>query len=413
MTRVSWLEPAEEPVPHLGKEVHLKKMKTNATTQGVHSMKKTLLVIALVAIMVFAFASTAMAKNAGSAAAVGDGYVSWSTAVVVASGQAAQAAGPHSNYTVSTVKCAVCHSMHGAPANTWLLTKITAAQATGGGAAYVCAYCHGLGASAGAMIVSINQFSAVPNGNTPHSSICYQNCHAGVHGIGVSTYSLLAAKLLTNKADTIIADAIGANAANSGLTIADFTAPVGGFQVAGFPFGTAASTYPKTAMATGYLCGQVGCHTQSAFAVKVRGDNMLIQSRAGGPVAGGLLSGHPVVAAAATSFLFPTGSAQFGVAGVQVAYKPTAGCPTCHDLADAGTTLGYAFPHNKGNTNIWLTKASNASGSDSTIVQNSNVIDSSTGTIIGLADNYTTVQDGICLKCHVSADGLSGVGKTF
>lgn len=365
-------------------------------------MKKTLLVFALVAMMIFAFAGTAFAKNAGSAAAAGDGYVAWPTAVSIASGQAAEAAGPHSNYTVSTVKCAVCHSIHGAPDDTWLLTKVTNAQVSAGAnAGTVCAYCHGYGATAGAMIVAINK-----TGNSPHSSICYTDCHAGVHGTNVSAYPTLAAKLLTKDADTMIAAALIDPGTH--LTAADFTPPVGGFG-GGVGFGTAAQTYPKTAMATGYLCAQPGCHVQSAFGIKDRGAHMSVQNRGG--IAPLTLSGHPVLAPASPSFNFPAGSSKAGVANVQVAFTDAAGCPTCHDMADAGTTLGFAFPHNKGASNIWLTKSSDSSLSDKSIVQNSDVIDSSTGTIIGLADNYTTVQDGICLKCHRST--TAGVGITF
>ena len=80
----------------------MKEILLSNSTLGVRSMKKTLLVFALVAMMVFAFASTAMAKNAGSAAATGDGYVSWTTASSIASAQSAQASGPHANYTTSS-----------------------------------------------------------------------------------------------------------------------------------------------------------------------------------------------------------------------------------------------------------------------------------------------------------------------
>jgi predicted CXXCH cytochrome family protein len=367
----------------------MKEIRTHKTNQGAR-MKKSLLVISIAAIMVFAFASTAMAKNAGSAAAAGNGYVSWTIASSIASGQAAEASGPHANYTVSTVKCAVCHSVHGAPDNSWLLTQASAVA--GANAGQVCAQCHGIGATAGAHIVSINQASS-GIANSPHSSICYTTCHAGVHGLNVSTYSVLSTKLLRKGADTMIAAAIADP--GTGLTAATFTQP-----------GVGAASATQLSMATGYVCAQVGCHVQSAFAIAARGDHMAVQARLGAPVT---LSGHPVIAAANANFVPPVGSSTT----VQVAWKATNGCDTCHDLADAATTDGTAFPHNKGLGNLWLTKASNASLSDQTIVQNSDVIDSSTSTVIGLADNYTTVQDGVCLKCHVDPTGTSGAGKTF
>jgi hypothetical protein len=354
-------------------------------------MKKSLFVVAIAAIMILAFSATAFAKNAGSAAAAGDGYVSWSTAMSIASGNAEQAFGPHANYATSTVKCAVCHSVHGAPDGSQLLTKVTSNAGTNAG--QVCAYCHGYGATAGAHIVAINQ---APTANSPHSSICYDTCHAGVHGLKVSAYSVLSTKLLRNGADTKIAAAILDS--GTGLTAATFAATPG-----------VALTPTQVSMATGYVCGQPGCHTQSAFAVAARGDHMKVESRSG--VIGGPLSGHPVVAPARTAFVTPAG---FSGTTVQVAFKATNGCDTCHDMADAATTDGTAFPHNRGASNLWMTKAANASGVGSTIVQNTDVINTGdAGTTIGLADNYTTVQDGVCLKCHVSADGLSGVGKTF
>jgi predicted CXXCH cytochrome family protein len=349
-------------------------------------MKKTLLVFALAAVLVFAFATTAFAKNAGSAAAVGDGYVSWTTASSVASQIAEEASGPHSNYTVSTVKCAVCHSVHGAPDNSWLLTKVTSASGTNQG--QVCAYCHGYGATAGAHIVAINQ---APTANSPHSSICYTTCHAGVHGIHASEYSVLSTKLLREGPDTMIGAAIAD--AGTGLTAATFTQPSSG-----------AASATQLSMATGYVCAQPGCHTQSAFAVANRGNHMTVQSRGGVSLA---LTGHPVIASADASFSI-AGSANFpaGTEG-QVAFKATNGCDTCHDMADAATTDGTAFPHNRGASRLWMGKASNASGSDYSLVTDADRPG------IGLADAYTTVQDGVCLKCHVSADGNSGVGKTF
>ena len=393
-----------------------------------HKSTDPAIIAAIAAKNVSCFACHA-GHNAGSAAVKGDGYVAWPTAVSVASGQALEAAGPHSNYTISTVKCAVCHSTHGAPTDSLLLTKVTNAQALGGGAGYVCAYCHGIGASAGAMIVSINQATATPsdNLNTPHTDICYESCHAGVHGTNVSGYSMLAAKLLTAKADTLIARAIGADASVTGLTAADFTAPAAGFGVSGSPFGTAASTYPQTAMATGYLCAQPGCHTQSAFAVKARGNDMKVQTRGKSGQAGyGVdlrLTGHPVVKTADAAFNYPAGTTvggAIGATGAQVAFTGVAGCPSCHDLADSTTTLGRAFPHNRFNAasqpdelRLWLTKASDSGLTDQTYVADTNVMDSTTNTVMGLADSYVTVQDGICLKCHRSSNGLSGVGQTF
>ncbi|MRR52594.1 MAG: hypothetical protein EG825_17110, partial [Rhodocyclaceae bacterium] len=68
-------------------------------------MKKTLFVVALAAILVFAFSSVAMAK-------ITNGYVTWDQANNDLDGTPAT---PHIGYTVATEKCAVCHSVHNAP----------------------------------------------------------------------------------------------------------------------------------------------------------------------------------------------------------------------------------------------------------------------------------------------------------
>ncbi|MDZ4181022.1 MAG: hypothetical protein U1E29_17615, partial [Coriobacteriia bacterium] len=77
-------------------------------------MKRALFVLVLAAALVFAFSSAAMAKYAGYGYNVDGtnplGYLSWDGAVLLNPSQAGTS--PHGGYTATTVKCAVCHSVH-------------------------------------------------------------------------------------------------------------------------------------------------------------------------------------------------------------------------------------------------------------------------------------------------------------
>lgn len=62
-------------------------------------MKKILLVVALAAVLVFAFSATAFAYSPKPA------YIGWSAAGV-------NSAGPHADFQATTTKCEVCHAVH-------------------------------------------------------------------------------------------------------------------------------------------------------------------------------------------------------------------------------------------------------------------------------------------------------------
>ena len=108
-------------------------------------MKKTALIVALAAIMVFAFASSAFANWGGW---TGDSlydtapgtprhsssYILW--ADVLTDGDAGDFSTPHKGYTDSSTLCAVCHSVHYAPVFDGQFTSTTtgawAPSGTGG-----------------------------------------------------------------------------------------------------------------------------------------------------------------------------------------------------------------------------------------------------------------------------------------
>ena len=166
-----------------------------------------------------------------------------------------QKEGPHSNYTINTVKCATCHSVHMAPENSWLLTA-----ATGGAASTkeVCALCHNALTGVTSKRVSIGPSGSVSNHtraanpNGCSSSVLGEACHAGVHGVGVSEYDTLASKLMNGGADAFIDYAL-ANPEKTGLTADYFSLADNGID-----------PVDKATFATSYLCSM--CHQGSAFA---------------------------------------------------------------------------------------------------------------------------------------------------
>ena len=107
---------------------------TNKTTmKRENHMKKSFLVIALVCVMVFSFAATAMADhspdfyfnfNDGANVANNTSFqavfpTTWNVNIAIDNGSwALGTATPHSGYSQSTAKCGVCHAVHRAPSGT-------------------------------------------------------------------------------------------------------------------------------------------------------------------------------------------------------------------------------------------------------------------------------------------------------
>jgi predicted CXXCH cytochrome family protein len=99
-------------------------------------------------------------------------YTQWS-----ASGSNASVATPHRGYLTTTVKCAVCHSVHGSPSGGQLLLRGTANAA--------CEYCH-ISTSLGGIVLyggDVNAYYAIHD-DASHDRTRYSscaNCHS-VHG---------------------------------------------------------------------------------------------------------------------------------------------------------------------------------------------------------------------------------------
>jgi len=348
-------------------------------------MKKSVLVAALAAMLLLSFATTALAKNAGSPAIVGDisgkatssanatsGYVYWGAATRIASLDAQQGnGGPHGNYTTTTIKCAVCHSVHGADAAGTLLLNGTSVGNS-------CNYCHFAGSTVTPVQVALSTEGV---NNSPHST-CLGYCHTNSpHGVGASEYLSIKAKLLENAADTRIGGAI-LNNATTGFTAAVMNDTV---------------SHDGVALGTGMVCSRMGCHNNAGSAFAISSSNKDIQLQ---DSAASVKSGHPVIGNLSADW----GATHDGVAvNTQVAFASNAaGCQSCHDYVDTYINAP-AFPHNRTGTAIWMTTAANAGAAKTPIM---------TSQPYGL-DGYITSVDGACLKCHVSAGGSMGVGIDY
>ncbi|PKQ20581.1 MAG: hypothetical protein CVT66_04525 [Actinobacteria bacterium HGW-Actinobacteria-6] len=278
--------------------------------------------------------------------------------------------GVHANYQTTTAKCGICHSVHRARANGVKLLDATVATCSG---------CHAAGTGTVTSKL-ISWESGGPHHSGTLADCATRSCHASSpHGAGASQYKIVAAKLLSSNADSVLAAAV-ASSSVSGITVADLNADV-------------ASTWTeatRSAVRTGYTCNQDGCHVQTLLAVVKKG---YAEEREGVYGSGDMYNktGH-MSSAAATS---GAGS-----------YVAVTGCVSCHDQTDDGVTSGYTFPHSEtaygtssntsGRAYLWMTRASYAGAADTT----------------GLASSLEKAMDGTCLKCHRDSTGLLGIGLT-
>jgi hypothetical protein len=403
--------------------------RSKKTIQG-GSVKKTLFVMALAAVLVFAVAGSAFAASGqnrqGSAVTTaapisadalarlnasgapgtpfsnpiaGAGtytYMNWNTALGTNAGDNS----PHGNYTTTTVKCVVCHAVHyaapgmapvgsGQVADTLLRMKASDA----------CVYCH---ATAGVAVNGVPVYEdGIGNGHQIGTNC--DECHTGVHAAGAdNSVASLAGYLL--KGITVDPDAGGVNVITTNVyeaasavesrAISQGFAPGAamGFtpdDLAADP-GTDARTH-----AVGIFCAEChfGSYAQNAAgaSTNVNGsDNAL------------LYAGHRVGANITNSTSWNSnGSISSGARNIaQIAWKPATTCNSCHDATYAS---GFtAFPHGWGGSAMWLTNAASADVSTTDTVAGANGVDA----------NVPQLSDGICLKCHVG-DDTHGVGISF
>lgn len=323
--------------------------------KGTHSMKKTVLVIALATVMVLAFASTAFATG-------GYDYIPWSAAAPNNVNPT-----PHMGYTTTTQKCAVCHSVHNAAVSGTTYNATLVPLYTGdtelllrSSAADACTFCHITDG-----VSSAEVYGGVAANYTVDSEFAHNQAHApcvdchSVHGAGTYATGSIATKILKT----------GEEQGYESVDPADLAVPYLGTSLNHDEAVTAFCTnchkyYSDASETTVTFTGWNG--DTNAVAVQTR-------------------KHHPLKDAEGTFV------AQGATYGGRVAWVNAPYCRSCHDAGDPGTD----FPHYTAGAARFLLSAS-----------------SSTAAAAGAASSH---EDGACLKCHVN-DGIpanGGVNSTF
>lgn len=352
-------------------------------------MKKTLFVIALAMVMIFAFSGVAMAK-------VGNGYITWTDASTNLDGTAAT---PHIGYTVATEKCAVCHSVHNAPVAGTTYTVAAGdpanwAARTGedtqmllrSSVANACVYCHIETAVGGTQLYDgTAALWTAPTGldeNAAHnrnSANCV-NCHA-VHGAN-TFLDEAGTKILKFQpaANRMIQDEV-LGASGLYLTANDAKVDTGDLgkdsQVTAF----CTQCHANFSTASEMILNADGSQTPYTDSTYVDGD----------PTANTQYKSHPMKSA----------DVAFSAAGssvtAQVAWAASSTCRSCHDAGATDEGLGVTannFPHYTAGAYSFVNVAANAGA-------------------VAAPSGLNHGSDGMCLKCHVNSDGTAGVGTSF
>jgi hypothetical protein len=402
------------------------------STQG-GSVKKTVFIVALAAVLVLAFGGTAFAvginhsgqlrigaevafppgepaqvNGVTTAGAGTNTYADWDTTL---GSNSTNGNSPHGNYTTTTVKCVVCHAIHyaapsGAPVGSGqaadTLLRMKASDA--------CIYCH---ATAGVAVNGTPVYDGLggailapgaSGGNTLTGHITGQNCsycHTTVHGSGADNSVaalngfLLKTMTATNVQGTgaTTTDMIGA------ITAIDHNAVNQGFLPAGSALGGTIGAFATTPFATdptlrmkavGVFCAE--CHL-GAYSTVAAGASTNVYGS--GTAA---FTGHRMAAAATTTWNLD-GSKSSSVTNGTIAWADATDCTSCHDATDA---FGIGFPHSWAGAKMWLT-SSPAFGTPTTKLTKT----------AGGTDNGLQLSDGVCLKCHVASGGSAGVGISY
>lgn len=281
-------------------------------------MKKSLFVLALAVLLVFAYAALAGAKYAGAfvdgslasstaAATATPGYLSWGGATKLMAQNSVSAdlqSTAHGGYTTATTKCAVCHSAHRAIGIGQLSSPAPTSNSggnvnnflTAGGSS--CVQCHtAWGSTNSGLLV---EWAKPDDGAAgPHNSGGCTTCHAGgIHGGSNSQYWGMNAYMLGGSNDAQITqelplqtarqDPTGQVGAGTALVTDPGTRNTGtgtgsAWFVDGSTVNTAVGSAPPTSPAnpvsmpaniyaaarsllTGYTCSRAGCHINSVFA---------------------------------------------------------------------------------------------------------------------------------------------------
>lgn len=372
----------------------------------------TLLAICLVIVM--AGPIVAQAKYASYDAT--ERYLSWAGAKALArviDSEAATQTSPHGGYTQTSVKCAVCHSIHRATyqesAGTLVDNQLRDPQ---GGA---CVACHATwGTTPSARLIEVGTLSSGPHMGAGGDGCNNNGCHGNPHGSGLqSKYAIVRAYNLNNKTNPLdaqmdIAIADGNIVKNSGTSEPATTTNTsdGTTQTV---IGTKSLDQAMKSYVTGYVC--YPCHGKASRSVA----NAEYSTISSGTVG---VTGH-----------LSTGSSK-------ERWIPT--CEGCHDLVGVATN-STAWPHaNRGiavytgrfvassqtvtvtaqiatdNTDatrygLWMTSANYGADAQAVplvgaVANSKSDFTDGTDTTPSTAQTRITTMltDGACVKCHPS-----------
>ena len=358
-------------------------------------MKKMTVLAIMVGVLVLAMAAPALA--------IGPAYIDWA-----AGGNNAGTGGPHQNYTLTTEKCAVCHSVHAAAASN-AAAGVFGPDATTGAqtemllrssVADACTYCHITSNVAGLQIyngVASNYSTDDVYGHNGSDHAECADCHA-VHG--ADTFGgYIAGKILKANGETVgnNSDEVQTEAAatlNAAVTGGDVFATTvaaeGDLQVTAFctrchkTFSDASET---TVTASGYFSDYSGTVSYGPMSFK----------------------NHPLKAAEAS---FEASGSNF--TGT-VAWADAETCRSCHAAGSTrrstsyggpGGLVAWSFPHHTpGNSNFLV--AGSDLGDANIGIDNTSIIKPAGSNVVDSAH-----ADGVCLRCHDNGAG-AGVNDTF
>ena len=349
-------------------------------------MKKTLVVLTLALVLVFAFATGASAKYGSYLQEYP--YLSWGGASALfqevnGTEPAGTELSPHGGYTATTFKCVVCHSTHRADTDQTAI-GVGTDRSLLAGTSGACSECHAAwGSNLSDALVEIGETYSGPHIGAGGISCTNRGCHGSVHGSGTpSKYAVAVRYNLTNGTlgllDQQMDEAIAAGNVNFDGTI-----------------NTTSTDQAMKAFVTGYVC--YPCHGNSSFSVAARG-------YANPVTLGGALTyrtGHP-----------STGSHLNK-------WRPT--CESCHDMIGVATKT-TAFPHANRGIDVYKGRFDNYTQTpvfdENEIISSDNTVTTRYGLWMTSAEYHDNVnanpivdvqngyslQDGVCIKCHEPND---------
>jgi predicted CXXCH cytochrome family protein len=305
---------------------------------------------------------------------------------------------PHSGYTTSTTKCAVCHAVHKAPADGELLLRSTVGEA--------CVYCH-IDTDLGVVTIYNGDRTAYLSENKNNHSLEGGAPCSGCHSVhGANTYTgAIATKIL--KALPIQPEFV--------RLFTDATNTPEPFYTGAFPYvngGGEPIASPPNKGDDGWYGARfvqqvafcTGCHPYYTDASEhyITTDRMIVEGAISTQTR--TFASHPMKFAweydadgnPVDSSFEATGSTL--PAGSKVALMSTNGCFRCHgerDYLDLGPgDPERSFPHYTPNRQRFLVSSDENGGQQR-------------------LDTLDSTQDGTCFPCHRWDDGSSGTGVTY